>query len=270
MKNLVLDRGSAYFELVRMGAKITFVYRANVIFQLAGVIVQVYLLKAIWTAIYVHSSTGHQVQLPVLISYLTLANLQTWVLTPKITDVLEERIRTGDVALDIAKPISFPARLMAQQFGIALSMVPFAVLGLPLAWLAGGLQAPASGVALLLYIVSCLLACCVVSLMGLLMGLISFWTFQLAGIQLIYRFVTQLFAGALIPLWLFPPALHTVAILLPFQAIAFLPVSIYLGQMQGTELAGAFATQLIWVLLLSALVQLIWFRAQRFVIVQGG
>jgi len=125
MKNLVIAKGSAYLQLVYMGAKITFVYRANMIFQLAGVIVQVYLLKAIWTAIYLHSSNSNHVQLSVLISYLTLANLQTWVLTPKITDVLQDRIRTGDVALDIAKPINFPARLMAQQFGISLSLIPF-------------------------------------------------------------------------------------------------------------------------------------------------
>src|SRR6266480_6587695 len=95
MKNLVITRGSAYFQLVLMGAKVTFVYRTNLIFQLAGVIVQVYLLKAIWTAIYLHSNISNQVQLPTLISYLTLTNIQTWVLTPRITNLLQDRIRTG-------------------------------------------------------------------------------------------------------------------------------------------------------------------------------
>jgi ABC-2 type transport system permease protein len=253
-----------------MGAQMTFMYRANVFFQVAGVIFQVYLLKVIWTAIYLHNSNVSLVQLPILISYLTLSNLQVWILSPTITNVLQERVRSGDVALDIGKPISFSGQFLARQFGTSLSMVPFAFLALPLAWLAGGLQAPASLVALLCYTISFFLAYCVVSLIGLLLGLISFWTFELSGIQLIFRFVNQLFAGALIPLWLFPPALHTVALFLPFQAVAFLPVSIYLGQIQGTGIVSALATQGMWVVLLYALVQLTWFRARRRVIVQGG
>ncbi len=270
MKNAIIARGSAYLQLARMGAQITFIYRANVIFQLAGVIFQVYLLKVVWTAIYSHSDNSHHIQLPTLISYLTLANIQIWVLTPTITNVLQERIRTGDVALDIAKPLSFPGQLIARQVGASLSLLPFALLALPFAWVAGGLQGPASLEALVLYIASCALAYCIVALIGLLMGLVSFWTFQLEGMLLIYRFVNQLFSGALLPLWLFPPALYTIALFLPFQAVAFLPVSIYLGELQTTSLIETFAIQIAWILLLCILVLLTWSRAKRFVSIQGG
>ncbi len=106
--------------------------------------------------------------------------------------------------------------------------------------------------------------------MGLLMGLLALWTFEVTGIQFIYRFVNQLFAGALIPLWLFPPVLHTVATFLPFQAVAFLPVSIYLGQLQGAGITDALTIQLVWVVVLYLFAQLVWYRAQRHIVIQGG
>src|SRR5216683_477188 len=132
MKKSITIRFLAYVQIMLMGAQITFVYRANAIFQLAGVIFQVYLLKVIWTAIYLHSSTSNQIQLSSLISYLTLTNIQTWILAPTITNILQDRIRTGDIALDIAKPVNFLTQLIAQQLGKSLSLVPFAILALPL------------------------------------------------------------------------------------------------------------------------------------------
>jgi ABC-2 type transport system permease protein len=267
MKNWIITRSSPYLQIMHMGAQINFLYRANVFFQIAGVILQIYFLKVIWTAIYVQN---HTAGLSTLISYLTVSNLQVWILSPTITTVLQERVRKGDIALDIAKPISFVGQFLARQLGTSLSMIPFAILMLPLVWLAGGLEAPASPEALLGYLVSCLLAYGVVSLLALLMGLISFWTLELSGLQLMYRFVNQLFAGALIPLWLFPPVLHTLALFLPFQAVAFLPVSIYLGQVQGMGIVSSLLIQVAWVVFLSALVQFTWFRARLRVVVQGG
>ncbi len=270
MKNFLLTKGSMYAHVARMGARINFAYRSNVIFQLANVLFQVYLLKVVWTAVYLQSGNINHVQLQSIISYLTLANLQTWVLTPTITDVLQDRIRTGDIALDITKPISLPGLLIAQQFGASLSLLPFAIITLPLAWLVGGMQAPASFTSLIFYIISFLLAYGIVALMGLLMGLISLWTFEVTGIQLIYRFINQLFAGVLIPLWLFPSALRTIANFLPFQAVAFLPVSIYLGQLQGRDILRVFIIQIFWLTLLFFLAQWTWTRAQRYMIIQGG
>lgn len=264
------NRNSAYIQFISMSFQTTFIYRYNVIFQVLGVLFQIYLLKTVWMSVYLQKNNSSHINLNSLICYLTLANLQTWLFTPTITDTLQQRIRTGDIALDIAKPVNFIRQLSSQQFGSTLSLLPFLFLAFPLALLVGGMQLPASLLSAMLYIISLLFAYLIASFIGLLMGLISFWTFEITGIQLIYRFVNQLFAGALIPLSLFPPAIHAFANFLPFQAIAFLPVSIYLGQLQGIDLFYAFLTQLFWAIVLYLLVQLVWHRAKYYVMVQGG
>ncbi len=110
----------------------------------------------------------------------------------------------------------------------------------------------------------------VAMLMGLLLGLMAFWTLELGGVLTIYAFANQFFGGALVPLWFFPPLLRRVADLLPFQAQAFIPLSIYTGQLVGTQAVEALALQLFWVVALFGLARLVWQRAMYRVVIQGG
>lgn len=270
MKKNFIDKSFAYLYISYISAKINFAYRYNLVFQLLYVLFQVYLLKVIWTAVYMHQESINHIQLQVLISYLTLTNLQTWLLTPRITDFLQARVRTGDVTLDMVRPVDFLFQLLSQQFGLTLGLVPFVLIASPLILLAGGVQFPASIDAMIFYVISLALAYLISSLMGVLMGLISVWMLEVTGIDLIYRFVNLLFSGALIPLWFFPPALLSVASILPFYTTAFLPASIYLGQIHDVEIFSSLATQLGWVIVLYLLTKLIWYKAQRHIMVQGG
>ena len=57
---------------------------------------------------------------------------------------------------------------------------------------------------------------------------------------------------------------------LPFQAIAFLPASIYLGRFSGSELVGALFVQLMWAVALMLVSAATWRRAARSLTVHGG
>jgi ABC-2 type transport system permease protein len=106
--------------------------------------------------------------------------------------------------------------------------------------------------------------------MGLLMGMIAFWTLETSGIQAIYRFANLFFAGGLVPLWLFPQTVRTVAELLPFQTQANIPVSIYVGRLAGADALRGLGVQAVWVVILGLLVRVMWGRAMRKVVIQGG
>lgn len=41
----------AYAQLARLSRRVTYVYRANLIFNALSILIQVYLLKVIWTAL---------------------------------------------------------------------------------------------------------------------------------------------------------------------------------------------------------------------------
>lgn len=205
-----------------------------------------------------------------LITTLTLANLQLWVITPFIADYLYRQVYQGKIALDLARPVGFLDQLLAQQIGYTIGIIPFALLAAPAAWLLGGLQAPASAPAMTFYVVSLVLAYLISVLLGLLLGLSAFWTLEIGGFLGMYRFVSQFFAGALIPLQFFPPGLRVVTTVLPFQVQAYLPISLYLGQTRGASVLAVLALQLFWVVALYALAHVVWRRAVHRVVVQGG
>ena len=62
----------------------------------------------------------------------------------------------------------------------------------------------------------------------------------------------------------------TVVEWLPFQATTYVPASIYVGSLAGSEAWRAIGLQLAWVVILGLAAALMWRRAMRRVVVQGG
>ena len=260
----------AYLQIANLWFQMAYTYRVNLAMELIGVLLKIYLLKVVWTAVYAGQTSVDGVELRHVISFVTLANLQMWLIFPMLAWHIQERIREGQIALDLARPVPFLGQLLANQVGTTAAFAPFVLLAVPLALIVGGLEPPASASAALLYLVSMALAYLVTALLGMLMGLIAFWTLQTRGVQAIYDFVSLFFAGAMVPLWFFPPLLRQVADWLPFQAQAFIPLSLYMGQAPPQGVAGALGLQLAWVAVLFGIAWLVWQRAMRRVIVQGG
>lgn len=262
---------AAYAKLAELQLRTAFAYPLMVIGGLLTVLLQIFLLKAIWTAVYAGRGSVEGVDLDALITFVTLANLQLLAMRPMLVWYLERRIHEGDIGFDLVRPVPFLGQLFAQQLGATIGHLPFVVVGIPFAVVLGSLALPASPAAAGWYLVSLVLAYGIAMLMGLLMGLVAFWTVQTLGVAVIYNFAAQFLGGALIPLYFFPDALRTVAHLLPFRAEVFIPISIYTGTIsEPAAILGALAVQLVWVGVLSILAAAVWHRARRIVTVYGG
>ena len=259
-----------YLRIAGMMVQTGFAYRWHVAFELGSMLLQLYLLRAVWTAVYAGRESVAGIPLPDLLAYLTLATLQSHAMFPNLAYFIEERVHTGQIGVDLARPVPFLGQMLAAQVGETAGQLPFLAIAFPFAVLLGGITLPASAAAALLYALSLLLAYAIVVLTGVLIGLVAFWTVQVNAFVVIYRFVSQFFAGALMPLTFFPEALRSVAGLLPFQSQVFIPISIYLGQVEGTAALRAIGVQLFWVAALWVLVAVGWSRALRRTVVQGG
>ena len=71
-------------------------------------------------------------------------------------------------------------------------------------------------------------------------------------------------------IWVVLTRFQALAGWLPFQAQAFIPLSLYMGQVPEQQIAGALGLQLFWVVALFGVCWLVWQRAMRRVIIQGG
>ena len=260
----------AYLQIAGLWPQMAFTYRVNLAFEVFSILLQIYLLKVIWTAVYAGRGVADGVELRELIAFMTLAQLQIWLMFPLIAAYIQERVHDGKIALDLARPVPFLGQLLAHQLGATSSYLPFVLLAAPFAFVLGGFVPPASWSAGLLYLLSLGLCYLVAALIGMLLGLVSFWTIQTWGVIDIYHYTNQFFTGALVPLWFFPAWLRQVAELLPFQAQAFIPLSIYLGQVPARDIPAALGLQVAWVAVLCALVWVVWQRAMRRVVIQGG
>ncbi|MEE1736692.1 ABC-2 family transporter protein [Streptomyces sp. BE147] len=269
------QRTAAYAAICRSQARVRLVYRSNFLFGLAGLLVQVYLLRVVWTAVLPESGAvaagGRQITLGTQIAYVTLAAVQYWLLNPWSFDQLADRIRDGKVAVDLARPVHFVGQLFFGQIGSTFVVAPFVIAALPFAVLAGGAQPPASRGAALAYLLSLFLASLITLLLSSIVSMVAFWTLEISGIFMIYRMVSQFLAGTLVPLWFMPDWLATLAQWLPFQSTTFTPVAIYLGQLgDGGDVLRSIGVQFCWLVALWAALLLIWSRALHRIVIQGG
>jgi ABC-2 type transport system permease protein len=258
---------------VRFGvtcARTELMYRGNYLLSVVSLLVQIYLLKVIWTSVYRGEGDARGVDLATMIAYVTLSNVQIWFIISSSVSFIPRRVREGRIAVDMLRPIGLLQQNVAGQLGRVCVYTPIGLLVLPLTLVLGGMRAPASWVAGIGYLVSFALALLVAILMETALALMAFWVIEVRGIFFVYRQINQFFAGALVPLWLMPDWLRLIAEVLPFRAIASTPVMIYLGRSSGAAMFGDLALQLLWIGILFAVVRSGWRLVCRKVVIQGG
>ncbi|HVL24822.1 MAG TPA: ABC-2 family transporter protein [Thermomicrobiales bacterium] len=254
----------------RMATRRMYIYRFNVIMMIVLTGITIYLLTLLWKAAYGDRTEVDGIPLQSMLVYLTIANLQLRFLSPEMDQDIQERIREGQIGFDLNRPVGYPGQLVAGAAGQMIGLLPMLVVAVPIAFVAGELRPPASVEEGFAYLASLVLAWLVAVQMNLLIGLVSFWTLEMTGFRMMYRLIGNFATGALIPLWFMPDLLRSIVQLLPFQAIAFVPVSIYVGEPATGGIWSALALQAFWAVVMVLVIQLVWRRAFRHTVIQGG
>lgn len=259
----------AWWELIRITGRQVVAFRLNVVFQVVAFMVQLYVVRAIWEAVYAGRSEVDGISSQTLLVYLTISALQSVFLLGQAAWTVQERVLSGDVVLDLIRPFGFLKQVVAQDIGFAISYAPFLLVFVPAALVIGSLDPPSPRYGAL-YAVSVVLALLVNTLIGLHVGLLAFWVQQVNGIRAMLGIMSGFLSGALVPFWLMPDGVRLVLRLLPFQALAFLPASIYAGQTTGLAAIEPLAVQVVWIGILLVTVNRIWRRAQERIVIHGG
>ncbi|MET8127331.1 ABC-2 family transporter protein [Streptomyces sp. NPDC005065] len=186
-------------------------------------------------------------------------------------DELMERIRTGDVAIDLYRPIDLQMWWLAGDLGrAAYQLMARGIAPMVLGALAFPLALPTSPGIWLAYLVSVTLGVVVSFAVRYLVALSAFWLMDGAGASQIAFLAGLFFSGMLLPLTLFPGLLGEVARALPWSALLQVPADVFLGKHTGWGLVQAFAFQGGWALALLLAGRLVQSVATRRVVVQGG
>jgi viologen exporter family transport system permease protein len=233
-------------------------------------IIYSYAYIELWTA--APDAGGYDVQDAVTYVWIGQSLLMTVAMwSGGTTDDLTERIRTGDVAIDLYRPVPLLWWYYAADLGratyhfLSRGLAP-SLVGLVLF----GISPPASPIAAVAFLVSVALAVTVSFAIRFLVATTSFWVLDSSGIKLISGVCAMFLSGLTLPLNLFPGWFGTLVNALPWASFVQVPIDVYLGQHTGTDLLAALAFQVMWAVVLLAAGTVVLARATRKVVVQGG
>ena len=100
-------------------------------------------------------------------------------------------------------------------------------------------------------------------LWGYWLALLAFWNTDFSAMLAVQDALVFLLAGQVAPMALLPPALQTLATVLPFRYMLGFPVEVITNQLDATGLMLGFAIQLAWVTLTLALSIVLWRRGLK-------
>ena len=181
------------------------------------------------------------------------------------------RVRSGDIAIDLQRPLDLQAAGLAQDFGRAAYQLLFrAVPPFVLGALVFELTAPSDPFRWLAFAVSVALAVVVSFGFRFIFNVLAFWLLDYRGPYVLALAVSNLLSGLVIPLVFFPGALGDVLRALPFAGMLQSPVDVYLGEELGGSTVGTLALQAFWALALIALGRAMLAAGTRKLVVQGG
>ncbi|WP_367135053.1 ABC transporter permease [Saccharothrix sp. HUAS TT1] len=180
---------------------------------------------------------------------------------------LADRVRNGDVVVDLYRPWHLQLAMLAEDLGragyaVLVRLAPpvvFGALFFPFRW-----PSPATA---LTFAVSVVLAVAISFGLRFLLNASTFWLLDNRGVNALYTTLTWLLCGLTVPLAFFPEWALPVLWSLPFAGMLQAPIDVFLERGSPWPfLAG----QAFWAVALLAAGHFVLNRAVRKVVVQGG
>jgi ABC-2 type transport system permease protein len=263
---------SVYFAFAQSSFQTQLAYRNEVWANMFGKLVQVFARVAVWLAIYAGTASIDGVSLQQMVTYALLGGAVLGSIRYEaIIGGIGQELRTGNVAVWLLKPASFPLYVLATEMGRAAFRLLFLVIPtVAVVALVYGMLPPATPFDGLMFLPYLLLGFAICALVAALFGLISFWLLTSFSLEWMFQAILNLLSGMAIPFWFFPQPLGAIAAWLPFAWIVYYPSSVWLGRLSPGESLQFFAIGLGWAVLLAIGVTLLWRRASTRIVVQGG
>jgi len=184
---------------------------------------------------------------------------------------LAQRVRTGDIAIDLARPVDLQLSWLAADLGrAAFQLIPRGLPPLAVGAVWFGFALPVTPLPYLLGAVSMLLAVSTSFACRFAMNLTAFWLLDIRGIVTMYTVLSNLLCGLFFPLGWCPPWLRTLAYATPFPSMLQTPVDVVSGRVGGLVAVQELAVQGLWLAGTVLLGRAVLRRATAKLVVQGG
>jgi ABC-2 type transport system permease protein len=247
-------------------------YRGQVWAQALGYFIEISAKVAIWSAVLAGPGMAGGVSLKDMVTY-AIVGASVMVCWPwdHFIRGLGAQIKSGDVVVFLLKPLHYPLMLFSSECGnmvfrLVTLIVPVTFIGA----LLYGFVPPASTQHAVLFVAMWGLGFVMLFLLATIAGLLSFWLLTVFSLEWTLSALLAILSGRIVPLWYFPDTAAAVLKYLPFAWVAFHPMEVYLGQADLAAALWLLGVGIAWAGVLSMIVLLLWSRAARRLVVQGG
>lgn len=254
----------AFYAFMTQGFRQQAAYKVEGWLGIFSSLIWFVLYAGIWTALLRNDPAALQRQMSYVVAARFLSELHflpTWEVSYKF--------RMGDVGLELIKPVALPLRILGDFLGRSFFRLLRSVPVYLLIWVLFKLPVPTPG-AVLLFLVSGLVAWVITATMQLALTLIALWTVQFDEAEQLWGIASSLFSGAFIPLYYLPSWIAGFAAYLPFAGTYFVPSAILAGTLGGAALWQALVLQLFWAAAGCGVLYSMWYAGQRKLTMQGG
>lgn len=262
---------SAYLELIRMRFLMMLAYRVN---YYSGIIIYAINIGAyyfMWKAIYGSESSLAGFTVLQMTTYVAVSWMARAFYFNNLDREISNEIRDGSVAVQMTRPYNYLMVKMMQGFGEGLfRLLLFMIPGMFVVTLLFPIALPTEPLRWAVFFVMIWFSFLINSQINILVGLFSFFVENNTGLINMKRVLVDLLSGVIVPIAFFPSWIKPVLEWLPFQAITYLPSSVFTGRLNGDEVWTALLVQVIWFIVLIVPIQLIWRAARKRLFVQGG
>jgi ABC-2 type transport system permease protein len=249
-------------------------YRFDFIMTLLSTLMFSALFYMMWQSIYSYST---DIVLPwtQLITYIMMGqaiNFSRWSPAERAPVYsTASRIRNGDIALDLIRPMGFQSHRFIEAVGyftVELLWVNIPVIVIYIIFL--GISPPQSIFSAIGFLLSVIIAFFVSFSLNSIVMMTAFWTTNTRGIQIAKKAIVDILAGTIIPFEFFPSWFRLIVDHLPFKGMAYIPLSIYTGKIAEYAIAYSLLEQMAWAAVMFGISRILWFKASSRISIYGG
>lgn len=261
----------AYVEIIRIRFLTMLAYRLNYFSGILTYVVYTGGYYFLWSAVYGDRESLGGMTAAQMTTYLAVSWMTRAFYFNNLDREIADEVKSGTVAIQMIRPFNYVFSKVTAAFGEGLFRLLFWMLpGMAVAVWLFPVQLPTEAGVYGTWALAGLMAFLINSLLNIAFGLFTFFLHNAQGLQWAKRLATDLLSGLYLPLHFFPDWLQVIIRWLPFQTIAYLPNMIFTGNLRGADAWAAIGLQAVWALLLAGLTGLLWRRARRYLVVQGG
>ena len=261
-----------YLEYSRLGFVNILAFRLRYYTGIVTYLINVTVYYYIWKALYATDPDfARGFTFEEMVTYVAVGWVIRSVYFNNIDHNMAADVVEGKIALSMLKPVSIQTMYLGRALGEAgFRLVMLTAPAAIVISLVFPVRGPASLGHFSLFLVSLAGSVFLTGALNFVIGCFAVRMKSILGLLRAKFFVQELLSGLLVPMTMFPPAARTVLSYLPFQHIAYTPLRIYLGKLEGMEIAEAIVIQALWASLIMACGAKFWTFMVRKVTIHGG